>query len=139
MTARTFSSIKTASRLVNGFAAAAIAFAPSLSFGQDLKPMPVASTSDGITATTNCKEWQPGELMASEKCEIIKGEFLRAQGKALSSQGSQVATQNGCIEAIVRFKKAEPDQFASLGLGTITRDNACKLASRLPKKSASLQ
>jgi hypothetical protein len=109
------------------------------SFGQDLKPMPVASTSGAITATTNCKEWNPGELMASEKCEIIKGEFLRAQGKALSSRGSQITTQNGCIEAIVGFKKAEPDQFASLGLGTITRDNACKLASRLPKKSASLQ
>jgi hypothetical protein len=139
MTARTFSSIKTASRLVNGFAAAAIAFAPSLSFGQDLKPTPVASTSEGVTATTKCNEWHPGELMSDEKCEIIKGEFLKAQGKALSSQGSQIATQNGCIEAIVRFKKAEPDQYASLGLGTITRDNACKLASRLPKKSASLQ
>jgi hypothetical protein len=139
MTARTFSSIKTASRLVNGFAAAAIAFAPTLSFGQDLKATPVASSSDGITTTTDCDKWKPGVLMSDEKCEIIKGEFLRAQGKALSSQSNQIATQNGCIEAIVRFKKAEPDQFASLGLGTITRDNACKLVSRLPKKSASLQ
>jgi hypothetical protein len=46
------------------------------SFGQDLKPRLVASTSDGITATTKCKEWKPGALMASEKCEILKGGVL---------------------------------------------------------------
>lgn len=125
MTARTFSSIKTASRLVNGFAAAAIAFAPSLSFGQDLKPMPVATTSDGITAETNCKDWHPGELMSDEKCEILKGRLIKSQ--------------NACIAELVKFKKAEPARFVELGFGNITRDVACSFASRLPKRAASLQ
>jgi hypothetical protein len=125
MTARTFSSIKTASRLVNGFAAAAIALAPSLSFGQDLKPMPVATTSDGITAETNCKDWHPGELMASHKCEILKGELIKSQ--------------NACIAQLVKFKKDEPARFVELGFGNVTRDIACNLASRLPKRAASLQ
>jgi hypothetical protein len=112
MTARTFSSIKTASRLVTGFAAAAIAFAPSQSFGQDLKPMPVANTSDGITAETNCKEWHPGELMGSEKCEILKGEFLKAQSRALDAQlkalggtRAQLTDDLGCRRLIVSAAK----------------------------------
>lgn len=124
MTARTFSSIKTASRLVNGFVAAAIAFAPSLSFGQDLKPMPVASSSDGITATTNCKEWHPGELMSDEKCEILKGQFLRSQGKALDAVNSQLTDDLGCRRLIV--------SAAKLGKITLTSipapGQACKAA-----------
>lgn len=131
MTARTFSSIKTASRLVNGFAAAAIAFAPSLSFGQDLKPMPVASSSNGITATTNCNEWHPGELMSDEKCEILKGEFLKAQGKALDAQlkalggtSAQLTDDLGCRRLII--------SAAKLGKITLTSipapGQACKAA-----------
>jgi hypothetical protein len=101
------------------------------SYGQGLKPM-LGPSSDGITETTNCKDWKPGELMASEKCEILKGRLLKVQGNGL-------ATQNGCIDELVKYKRAEPDAFKSLGFGTITRDNACNLASRLPKKAASLQ
>jgi hypothetical protein len=124
MTARTFSSIKTASRLVNGFAAAAIALAPSLSFGQDLKPMPVATTSDGITATTNCKEWKPGELMASEQCEILKGQFLKTQGKALDAANSQLTDDLGCRRLIVSAAK-----LGKITLTTIPAPGqACKAA-----------
>jgi hypothetical protein len=101
------------------------------SFGQGLKPM-LGSSNDGITATTNCDDWKPGELMSDEKCEILKGQILKTQGNVL-------ATQNGCIDELVKFKRAEPDTFKSLGFGAITRDNACNLASRLPKKAASLQ
>ena len=127
-------------------AVAALALAPTYSFGQDIKPTSVASSSEGITATTNCKEWQPGVLMASEKCEILKGEFLKAQGnaldaqgKSLDAQGKQLGAQNACIQELVKFKNAAPDQFRSMAFGTITRDNACTFANRLPKKAASLQ
>jgi hypothetical protein len=123
MTTRTFSSIKTASRLVNGFAAAAIAFAPSLSFGQDLKPIP-ASSKDGITATTDCDKWKPGVLMSDEKCEILKGQFLKSQGRALDAANSQLTDDLGCRRLIV--------SAAKLGKITLTSipapGQACKAA-----------
>lgn len=119
------SSFKKSSRLVTGLAAAAIAFAPAVSFGQDIKATPVAATSGGITATTDCKTWKPGVLMGSEKCEILKGELIKSQ--------------NACIAELVKFKKDEPTRFVELGFGNITRDVACTLASRLPKRAASLQ
>ncbi|MCP3447333.1 hypothetical protein [Bradyrhizobium sp. CCGUVB14] len=110
------------------------------------KTTPIATSTDQVTVGTNCHDYKPGVLMADTKCEILKaraldaqGKALDAQGKALDAQGSTLAAQNACIAELVRFKKGDPDKFKSMGFGTITRDNACSLASRLPKQSASLQ
>lgn len=72
----------------------------SYSFGQDIKATPVASTSEGITATTNCKAWKPGELMADEKCEILKGQFLRAQNKTLGNQLAREKDNAACMQQV---------------------------------------
>ena len=95
----------------------------SYSFGQGLKATPVAATSEGITATTNCKAWKPGELMASEKCEILKGEFLRAQGKALDTRGhtldGQLATKQDNMACMLKVQPL-------VGAGTVTREMLVK-------------
>ena len=117
------SSSKKASR---GFAlatAAVIALSPMGANAQQATP--VAATTNGITATTDCKAWRPTELMSDEKCEILKGDLIR--------------TQNACIAELVRFKKDEPAKFAELGFSSVTRETACNLASRIPKRAASLQ
>jgi len=41
-----------------------------------------------------------------------------------------------CLVQIADFKKAKPAEFAKLG--SVTRENACEIAGKLPKASASL-
>jgi hypothetical protein len=91
-----------------------------------------AAPSEQVTVNTNCRDWKPGEFMADTECEIRKG-------GALDTQAKLIAAQNACITELVKFKKAEPAEFSRLAFGTITRENACSLASRIPKRAASLQ
>ena len=116
---------KKSSRLVALTAAASLLGLTVPAFGQDTKATPVAAIPNGITATTDCKAWKPGELMASEKCEIQKGELIRAQ--------------NACIAELVNFKKASPEKAKEFAreFGPVTRENACEAAGRVLRSTAS--
>jgi hypothetical protein len=100
--------------------------------GQQLQATSIASQPNQVDVNTNCRERITAkDVFGDADCEITKGKILDTQGQA-------IATQNGCIEELVKFKKADPGRFKSMGFGAITRDNACSFASRLPKKAASL-
>jgi hypothetical protein len=89
---------------------------------------PVSSQSDQITVNTDCNTYKPGVLMADTECEIRKGQALDAQNKALD-------TVNACLNKLIAFKKASPQEFKKLG--RITEENACTLSGRIEKPTAS--
>ncbi|MCC8978901.1 hypothetical protein [Bradyrhizobium acaciae] len=63
-------------------------------------------------------------------CESVKRtEDARAQIQV-------EAALKKCLVQIADFKKSQPAEFARLG--TITRENACDVAAKLPRTSASL-
>src|SRR5882724_11389197 len=63
-------------------------------------------------------------------CESFK------RTEAADVQIKAEAVLKKCLVQIAEFKKAQPGQFAKVG--TITRENACDIAAKLPKVSASL-
>src|SRR5262249_27494928 len=120
-------------RAAAGVLAAAVLVASSGNFAraQQLQTLPVAATPDPnaaapdpVTATTDCKTWMPGRLFGDGECEILKGKLIKAQ--------------NACIGEIAKFKKDAPGAFTQMKFGTITRENACEFASRIPKRAADL-
>jgi hypothetical protein len=63
-------------------------------------------------------------------CESIK------RTENANAQVQSEAALKKCLGQIAGFKKAQPGEFAKLG--SITRDNACEIATKLPRASASL-
>lgn len=96
---------------------------------------PVSSQSDQVTVDTDCKTYKPGVLMADTECEILKGKALDAQNKALKAEGKDLDTVNACLDKLIAFKKASPQEFKKLG--RITEENACALSGRIGKPTAS--
>lgn len=89
---------------------------------------PVSSQSDQVTVDTDCRTYKPGVLMADIECEIRKGKALDAQNKSLDNV-------NACLDKLIAFKKASPQEFKKLG--RITDENACALSGRIGKPTAS--
>lgn len=93
---------------------------------QQMKSSPASvSSPDQITLDTDCWTYKPqgGLITANATCEVLKGQLLDKQ--------------NACIAELVKFKTISPKEFEALG--KVTRDNACAMASRIPKRAADLR
>lgn len=87
-----------------------------------------AQQTVNFSATPDCATIADGGKRAA--CEFFK------RVDAAKAQTQAEAVLRGCLLRIADFKKAQPDGFASLG--TVTRENACEIAGKLPRASASL-
>lgn len=97
---------KKSSRFVAFAAAASLLAAAAPSYGQDIKPTPVASTSQPITTTTNCRDFVTSkEIFGDAKCEVIRGELLDAQSKALDAQNTMAERELACLKQILTAAK----------------------------------
>lgn len=73
--------------------ALAAATAPVTQGANAQEPVKVASPG-GVTATTNCKEYRPGEGGQSAICEVLKG-------RALDEQAKLIERETACKSAII--------------------------------------
>jgi uncharacterized membrane protein YqiK len=68
-------------------------------------------------------------------CEMLRHtEQMKQETKILEVQAQAEAILKKCLAQIADYKKTRPEAFAKLG--TITRDNACAVAAKLPKAPA---
>jgi len=77
--------------------------------------------------TDGNKYHERGVITADTKCEIMKGEALDAQGRALDRVSA-------CLDKLFAFKNAAPQEFKKLG--RITEENACAFSDRIGKPTA---
>lgn len=89
---------------------------------------PRASAQE-ITLNTDCNKYRPGELGQDALCEVQRDKLLDKE-RSLEAQLKQ------CIQVLQGLKTKSPAEFAKLG--KITRENACELAGRVPRPTASL-
>ncbi len=94
-----------------------------------------------VTLQTDCHQYANDQLKsgkveigvdalcAYEQARLAQEEFRRAK-----QQGSVEAQLKQCIAALTDFKKNNPDGFSRLG--TVTRENACGLAARVPRPTS---
>jgi hypothetical protein len=87
---------------------AALALSAVPSFGQDLRPMPVASKPNGVTLNTDCREHITAkDLTGDLKCEDAKIQILDAETKALDRQGKALDSQGMNLGNRATFLKNE--------------------------------
>ena len=113
---------KKSSRFVAFAAAASLLAATAPSFGQDIKATPVGTNTDDVTLNTVCRDYKPGELLASTKCEILKGGLL---DDALAQKEKNLA----CLRKVKTFfddGKVSRDDVVKYG-----KDRACELLKTL--------
>jgi hypothetical protein len=90
---------------------------------------PVAAQQTvNFSTTPDCATIADGGKRAI--CESFK------RTDAAKAQTQAEAALRGCLVRIADFKKAQPGEFAKLG--NVTRENACEIAGKLPRTSASL-
>jgi hypothetical protein len=94
-------------------------------------PANAQQATTGANTSSDCVSFtDPAKGIICEFQESKKRE------QAAKAQSQAEAVLKKCLVQIADFKKAKPTEFAKLG--TITRENACELAAKLPKISASL-
>ncbi|MEA2951906.1 MAG: hypothetical protein QOJ96_1426 [Alphaproteobacteria bacterium] len=105
----------------------------------------IALTTGAVLAATTAfpaAAQQTVNFSATPDCATIHDAGKRAvcesfkRTDAAKAQTQAEAVLRGCLVRIANFKKAQPDDFAKLGI--VTRENACEIAGKLPRASASL-
>jgi len=100
--------------------------APRVAAAQQSSPASI----QGVTINTDCQTFRPNEIGWKAKCEIIKGELLRREGRALDvdiaklkaegrSLDQELACRTQIIEAarakkiVIDFPQPPPGQFCA--------------------------
>jgi hypothetical protein len=94
-----------------------------------------AQQAVSYSTTPDCTTIHDGGKRAI--CESFKRiDEAKKRGAAADTQLHAEGDLKNCLLRLGDFKKAQPTEYAKLG--TVTRENACELAGKLPRTSASL-
>jgi hypothetical protein len=128
--------------------------AVALASASALASFPAAAQQVNVvsTSTSDCSSIQDSTKRAVCMVERVEKDTqsLKAQGEASDKRAAEAdrrgavadqrlqfeAALKKCLVQLSEYKKVQPNEFTKLG--TITRDNACDKAAKLPRVSASL-
>jgi hypothetical protein len=94
-----------------------------------------AQQTANYSTTPDCAKITDGGKRAI--CETFKRiEDAKKRGAAADARAATAGEIIGCLQDLGKFKEKNPDGFAKLG--SITRENACNAAAKIPRPTASL-